>query len=367
MDCEKEIGKTMSRFQKIADRLDANKLDAMLITSAPNRLYASGFASSDGTAVITREGSYFFIDSRYIEAAQKAIEGAEIRLTTTEKTAIAQTREALERHNVKTLGFEESYATVKEYNRWKENFTGCELVPAAQILTELRMIKEPTELESMIAAQRIAEKALADVLNFIKPGKTEQEVAAFLQYRMLLHGAKKMSFDPIVVGGPNSSMPHGVPTSRPLADGDFLTMDFGCIYNGYCSDMTRTVAIGHVTEEMEKVYDTVLRAQLAGIAATHGGVAGKAVHEAAAAVIADAGYGAYFGHGFGHSLGVEVHEEPRFSSIYDKPIPTGATLSAEPGIYLPGQFGVRIEDVIIVGETESKSIMEAPKELLILH
>lgn len=367
MDREKEIGKTMSRFQKIADCLEANQLDAMLITSAPNRLYATGFASSDGTAVITRDGSWLFIDSRYIEAAQKAIEGAEIRLVTTEKTAVDQAQEVLEQHHVKRLGFEDSYATVKAYNRWKEKFTGCELVPAAQILADLRMVKEPAELESMIAAQRIAEKALADVLDFIKPGKTEQEVAAFLQYRMLLHGAKKMSFDPIVVGGPNSSMPHGVPTARPLADGDFLTMDFGCIYNGYCSDMTRTVAIGHVTEEMETVYHTVLQAQLAGIAAAHGGVTGKAVHEAGAQVIKDAGYGDYFGHGFGHSLGVEVHEDPRFSATYDKPIPAGATLSAEPGIYLPGRFGVRIEDVVIVGEHESKSIMEAPKELLILR
>ena len=367
MDCEKEMQKAMSRFQKIAAQLEANSLDAMLITSAPNRFYAAGFASSDGTAVITRDGSYFLIDCRYIEAAQKAVSDADIRLATAEKPAVEQAAELLKERGIKRLGFEDSYATVKEYNRWQEKFEGCELVPAAQMLADLRMIKEPEELESMTAAQRIAEKALTEVLEFIKPGRTEQEIAAFLQYRMLLHGAKKMSFDPIVVAGPNSSMPHGVPTARPLADGDFLTMDFGCIYNGYCSDMTRTVAIGHVTEEMEKVYATVLEAQLAGIAAAHGGVIGKTVHEAAAKVIADAGYGEYFGHGFGHSLGVEVHENPRFSTLNDKPVPAGAVLSAEPGIYLPGQFGVRIEDVIIVGETESKSIMEASKELLILR
>lgn len=356
----------MSRFQKIADQLESFGLDAMLITSTPNRLYATGFASSDGSAVVTRSGSYFFIDSRYIEAAGKAVQGAEIELSTQEKPAADRIKEVLERHGVKKLGFEETYATVKEHNRWKTKFPSCELVPAAKLLTDLRMVKEPSELEDMTAAQRIAEKALADVLDFIKPGRTEKEISAYLQYRMLLHGAKKMSFEPIVVGGPNSSMPHGVPTDRPLAAGDFLTMDFGCVYNGYCSDMTRTVAIGHVTEEMEKVYHTVLQAQLAGIAAAHGGVTGKTVHEAGAKIIEDAGYGKYFGHGFGHSLGVEVHEEPRFSKIYEKPVPAGATLSAEPGIYLPGRFGVRIEDVIIIGETESTSIMEAPKELLIL-
>lgn len=218
----------------------------------------------------------------------------------------------------------------------------------------------------MIAAQRIAEKALTEVLNFIKVGRTEKEIAAFLQYQMLLGGAEKMSFDPIVVSGANSSMPHGVPTDKPVASGDFITMDFGCIYGGYCSDMTRTVAVGSVTEEMDKVYHTVLRAQLEGIAATKAGVAGKTVHEAGAAVIREAGYGAYFGHGFGHSLGVEIHESPNASPANDKPLPAGAVISAEPGIYLPGRFGVRIEDVVVVKEGGCEDITLAPKELLIL-
>ncbi|MDE7244638.1 MAG: Xaa-Pro peptidase family protein [Oscillospiraceae bacterium] len=359
----------MSRFQKIAERLAASNLDAMLIVSPSNRFYAAGFASSAGTAVVTSGGSYFFVDSRYIEAAKRTIQDAEIRMPPAAKadSVLEMTREVLEKHHVKRLGFEENFVTVKRYGQWKNAFPFCELVPAAQLLTGLRAVKEETELESMVKAQRIAEKALTEVLNFIRPGRTEKEISAYLQYQMLLHGAEKMSFEPIVVGGPNSSMPHGVPTERPVSDGDFLTMDFGCVYEGYCSDMTRTVAVGHVTEEMERVYQTVLQAQLAGIAAARGGVTGKSVHEAGAKVIADAGYGAYFGHGFGHGLGIDVHEEPRFSPLNEKPVPAGAVLSAEPGIYLPGRFGVRIEDAVIVGETESRSIMEAPKELLILQ
>lgn len=355
----------MSRFDKIAGRLKDYGLDAMMITSEPNRLYATGFHSTAGMAIVTTAGSYFFTDSRYIEAASKRIDNCRILENTREKPMSMLAEEVIARHGIKRLGFEESYTTVEEYDLWREKLS-CELVPAAGLLGELRAVKDQGEIDTMIAAQRIAEKALTEVLNFIKVGRTEKEIAAFLQYQMLLGGAEKMSFDPIVVSGANSSMPHGVPTDKPVASGDFITMDFGCIYGGYCSDMTRTVAVGSVTEEMDKVYHTVLRAQLEGIAATKAGVAGKTVHEAGAAVIREAGYGAYFGHGFGHSLGVEIHESPNASPANDKPLPAGAVISAEPGIYLPGRFGVRIEDVVVVKEGGCEDITLAPKELLIL-
>lgn len=355
----------MSRFEKIAARLGDYGLDAMMITSAPNRFYVTGFASSAGMAIVTTAGSYFFTDSRYIEAASKRIDNCQILENTREKPMSMLAEEVIARHGIKRLGFEESYTTVEEYDLWREKLS-CELVPAAGLLGELRAVKDQGEIDTMIAAQRIAEKALTEVLNFIKVGRTEKEIAAFLQYQMLLGGAEKMSFDPIVVSGANSSMPHGVPTDKPVASGDFITMDFGCIYGGYCSDMTRTVAVGSVTEEMDKVYHTVLRAQLEGIAATKAGVAGKTVHEAGAAVIREAGYGAYFGHGFGHSLGVEIHESPNASPANDKPLPAGAVISAEPGIYLPGRFGVRIEDIVVVKEGGCEDITLAPKELLIL-
>jgi len=355
----------MSRFDKIAAKLQAYDLDAMMVTSAPNRLYATGFPSSAGMAIITRSGSYFFTDSRYIEAASKRITDGEVRENTREKPMSALANEVIAQYGVKRMGFEEEYMTVSEYEAWKEKLD-CELIPASALLTELRSVKDRGEVEILIAAQRIAEKALSEVLNFIRVGRTEQEIAAFLQYQMLLGGAEKMSFDPIVASGPNSSMPHGVPTAKPVEAGDFITMDFGCIYGGYCSDMTRTVAVGHVTEEMDKVYHTVLQAQLAGIATAKAGVPGKAVHEAAAKVIGDAGYGAYFGHGFGHGLGVEVHESPSASPANDKPLPVGAVISAEPGIYLPGRFGVRIEDILVITENGCEDIMKAPKELIIL-
>jgi Xaa-Pro aminopeptidase len=218
----------------------------------------------------------------------------------------------------------------------------------------------------MVAAQRIAEKALTDILNEIRPGVTEKEIAARLQYLMLHYGASDMSFDPIVVSGPNGSLPHGVPSEKIIQSGEFVTMDFGCVYRGYCSDMTRTVAVGSVTEEMRTVYQTVLDAQTAGIAAAHAGATGKAIDGAAREVIIAAGYGKYFGHSFGHGVGVEIHESPNASPNNEKPLPAGAVISAEPGIYLPGKLGVRIEDVIVLTEDGCRDITLAPKELLIL-
>ena len=221
-------------------------------------------------------------------------------------------------------------------------------------------------LAAMREAQRITDEALLEILNFLKPGLTESEVAARLTYIMARKGAERNSFDPIVACGPNGSKPHAVPGPAVIEKGQFVTMDFGCVVGGYCSDMTRTVAIGQPTEEMELVYNTVLKAQLAGIAVARAGVTGKEVHQAGAKVIADAGYGDYFGHGFGHSLGIEIHEDPGFHNRNDKPIPAGALLSAEPGIYLPGRFGVRIEDVIMLTEEGCVDITRSPKQLIIL-
>ena len=239
-------------------------------------------------------------------------------------------------------------------------------MPASAFLRELRAQKDPEELERMEQAQRIAEKALGQILAEIRPGVTEKEIAARLQYLMLHFGAEKMSFDPIVASGPNGSMPHAVPTERKIQTGEFVTMDFGCVYKGYCSDMTRTVCVGRPTEEMKRVYETVLRAQLTGIAAARAGATGAQIDGAAREVIRRAGYGEYFGHAFGHGVGAEIHESPNATPGNDKPLPVDSVISAEPGIYLPGRFGVRIEDVLVLEEGGCRDLTEAGKELLCL-
>ena len=355
----------MGRFEQVAEKRGEYGLDALLIGSESNRLYVTGFQASDGAALVTEKGSWFFTDSRYIEAAQRTVTGAQVLENTAARPVTALVNEVLAQTGARRVGYEEDRTTVADFQHLSGKLQG-ELVPAGALLAALRAVKDSGEIETMTAAQRIAEAAFEEVLHFIRPGRTEQEIAAFLQYQMLLRGAERMSFDPIVVSGPNSSMPHGVPTERAVARSEFITMDFGCVYRGYCSDMTRTVAVGHVTEEMETVYQTVLRAQAAGIAAARAGVTGRDIDGAARRIITEAGYGPCFGHSFGHSVGVEIHENPNASPGNREPLPTGTVISAEPGIYLPGRFGVRIEDVIVLTEDGCEDITLAPKELLIL-
>lgn len=357
----------MNHFDKIAAALPAAGLDGVLLTGEYNRFYASGFASTgtDGVALVTQKGNFYFTDSRYIEAAETAVENAAIGMVERGKGYIAWINESLALSGVKRLGFEDETMTVAEHRLYSEKLE-ADLVPASALMHRLRGQKDTGELERLEQAQRISEQALAQILTELRPGVTEKEVAARLQYLMLHFGAEKMSFDPIVASGPNGSMPHAVPTDRALRSGEFVTMDFGCVYRGYCSDMTRTVCIGRPTEEMELVYDTVLRAQLAGIAAARPGAAGAEIDGAARKVIGQAGYGDYFGHSFGHGVGVEIHEIPNATPGNGDPLPAGSVISAEPGIYLPGRFGVRIEDVIVLEGDGCRDITRADKALLCL-
>ena len=353
----------MNHLEHIAAHLDG--LDAMLLTSEANCYYATGFMG-EGIALVTRRGSWYFTDSRYTEAADKAIgNAAVIREVSQEKPFSVLINEALAEAGAEKAGFEDQRMTVAEHAVYSEKLH-CTLTPASALMTELRGSKDEEELSCMTAAQRIAEGALEQILKEIRPGMTEKEIAARLNYLMVSAGAEKTSFDTIVASGPNGSMPHAVPGMRKVREGDFITMDFGCVYKGYCSDMTRTVALGRPSDEMRNVYDIVLQAQLAGIAAAKAGVAGAAIDGAARKVIQDAGYGAYFGHSFGHSLGIDIHEAPNAAPGNDKPMPDGAVVSAEPGIYLPGKFGVRIEDVMILRSDGAQVITKAPKALLVL-
>lgn len=337
----------------------------MLITSMVNRRYATGFPSSAGAAVITKDTSYFFTDSRYIEAAGKKIEGMEIELTDSKTTYSDKISGVITKHGIKSLGVEDETLSHAEFLKYESRLPAL-LVPAQSVLSAIRMIKDEEEIDKLIKAQRLAEKAFENVIGSIKSGVTEKEIASELIYNMLRLGADNISFDPIVVAGEKSSLPHGVPGNNRICEGSFVTLDFGCMLDGYCSDMTRTVAVGKISDEMKKVYDTVLEAQKRGIEAAREGVTGAEVDGAARAYIDSAGYGAYFGHGFGHGLGMEVHESPTASPSGNTPLPEGSVISAEPGIYIPGRFGVRIEDVIVIRKNGCENITNTTKELMFL-
>ena len=338
--------------------------DALVLMSEVNRRYATGFHSTAGAVYLSAKQAVFFTDFRYVEAARAAIGDFEVR-EIGGKSYTAANNELIEQDGVKRVALEDRMLTYADYTAWATALHAT-AVRLEDGVGQLRLCKENDEVEKIVAAQRIAEQALEEVMNDIRPGTTEKEIAARLTYLMLHYGAENMSFDPIVVSGANSSKPHGVPTEKQIEVGDFVTMDFGCIVDGYCSDMTRTVAVGYVTDEMQTVYDTVLNAQLAGIAACKAGVSGHEVDAAARRVIAEAGYGAAFGHTFGHGVGLEIHEAPVAGPRMTAPLPAGAIVTAEPGIYLPGKFGVRIEDMLYVIEDGCIDLTEAPKSLVIL-
>ncbi len=351
----------MSNVKKIQAAL--GDLPALVMTDAVSIRYACGFHIDDGAAVIGHDRAWVVTDSRYVEAATAAIRDMQVLCTKRGHGVDAILGEIFAEAGYEKAGAMPGRLSHAQW-QWMEKAIGVPLVEEPNILRDLRASKDRDEVDSIVAAQRIAEKALDDVLGIIRPGLTEKEVTAELVYRMYKYGSEGNSFDPIVVAGPKSSMPHGVPGDNVIKEGDFITMDFGALYNGYCSDMTRTVAVGHVTDEMRKVYDTVLQAQLAGIAAAAPGVVGRDIHNAAAKVIADAGYGDYFGHGFGHGLGLEIHETP--GAAGPDTLPEGAVISAEPGIYLPGRFGVRIEDMLWLHDGGAENLTKAPKDLIIL-
>ena len=350
-------------LQQIQNALRQSDLDAVLITSPQNRRYATGFPSSAGVCLIDKTGGWLFTDFRYIEAAKKRI-GAGFTVEQVRGSYANMVNAVCAKHEIKTIGFEESYMTCGDHAQWKPALQ-AELKPMGKLLSDLREVKTTEEIESCVAAQRIAERALAETLNDIHAGVTEKHIASLLTFRMLDYGGEAMSFEPIVVSGAKSSMPHGVPSEKIIEAGDFVTMDFGCTVNGYCSDMTRTVAVEHVTEEMTQVYDIVLRAQQAGIDAAKPGVTGASVDGAAREVIAQAGFGPYFGHSFGHGIGLDIHEMPLAAPRFDKQLAPGNIISAEPGIYLPGKFGVRIEDMLCITQDGCRDLTNAPKQLTI--
>ena len=340
------------------------EVDGLLLTSRYSRHYGAEFDIAEGVAIVTKAGCRYFTDSRYIESAQRDLKGFEV-LCVDKIGYMKLLNDAIADFGVSVLGFEENYLTVAELMGYEKHLN-AKLVPFNKQISGFRGVKEDWELDLMRKAQAITDKAFAEVITRLQAGMTELQLQAELIYCLYKNGATGLAFDPIVVSGPNTSLPHGVAGERVICEGDFVTMDFGASYMGYCSDMTRTVAVGFATEEMKKVYNTVLEAQLAGLAISKAGVPGKDVDGAARKVITDAGYGEYFGHGYGHSLGLEVHESPSPNARNSEPMPAGAVASAEPGIYLPGKFGVRIEDCCVYLENGIENLTHSPKNLIIV-
>ena len=354
-----------NRLNILMERLPPD-IDAALICSEVNRRYYTGFFSSAGTLLATRTGCWFIIDARYHEAARGQIKSCEVVL---QDRLYDQINDILGRQKVRRMALEEDKVSLSAFAEWKKRLAGIKFVGCDTLSAEIRAQrrrKSEEELRSIAQSQDITDKTFAHILNYIRQGRTEREIALEMEFYSRRIGSETVAFDFIVVSGKHSSLPHGTPSDKPVAEGDFITMDFGSVVDGYCSDMTRTVAVGRVSERQQEVYATVLAAQQAALAEIREGVACSKV-DAAARNIIDAGpFKGSFGHSLGHSLGLEVHENPRFAQSSDAVSCLGDVMSVEPGIYLPGEFGVRIEDIVTVTQTGFHNFTQSPKELLIL-
>jgi len=353
------------RIEKTRDLMQDKEMDSLLITTAVNRFYLSGFTGSSGFILFTPENNYFITDFRYTEQANNQTNGFEI--LEFNQNIPEKINEILKEDNSKKLGFESKNVTYNKYKEYKKKLDEVDLVATEDLLKNLRKIKDESEINKIKKAIEITDNAFSHILNFIEEGKTEREVALELEYFMKKAGGEKNAFDFIVASGKRSSMPHGVASDKKLEIGDFITMDFGTFYKGYCSDMTRTVVLGEVSDKQRKIYNIVLKAQREVIDKIKPGMSGKEVDAIARDIIESEGYKDNFGHGLGHGIGVEVHEGPRASYKSDDEIKEGMLVTDEPGIYIPDWGGVRIEDDLLITEDGCEVLNNSPKELIIVE
>ena len=352
------------RQKKLIASMRENGLDAALITSGVNVRYYTGFTSDECMVLLTEQQCYLLTDFRYtIQAVEQTHGDAEV-LERGMQGQYDTVRELLAGHACRVCGFEEDAVTFAQYRKYAD--MPVEWKPFGGQISIQRLIKTADEVNSLQKAQAIADEAFTKLLNYIRPGVTEAEVAAELQYVSNKLGSERQSFDPIIGSGPNGAMCHAVPGARKLRDGDMVVMDFGCTVDGYGSDMTRTIGIGHVDEECRTIYDIVLDAQKRALDALHGGITGHALDAVARSYIASKGYGENFGHGLGHGFGLQIHEPPRAGKNSEDVLLPGMTITVEPGIYLEGKAGVRIEDCCVVTETGCINLVSSPKELILI-
>ena len=358
-----------ARIEKLREQMKALGLDSILISNRSNIRYLSGFTGSSALIYLGHNQKVLITDFRYIEQATLQCPEFEIFNQTT-KGLIGAALEIAKNHEDKHIGFESDHTNYSTYLSLKEHDEFV-FVPTKEIVENLRQVKDASEIEKLKQAEHIGDLAFEHIIPFIqreyKKGLTETDIALELERFMRMQGASGNSFNPIIAAGSKSSLCHAVPGKETLHEGDFLVMDFGCIYEGYCSDMTRTVVIGQPSPKHIEIYETVLKAQQEALAAIKSGVKGKEIDAVARKVITDAGYGEYFGHGLGHSVGIDIHENPRFSTAEERTIEEGMVLTVEPGIYLPGFGGVRIEDMVVVTKEGIENLTHSKKELIIIE
>jgi Xaa-Pro aminopeptidase len=353
----------MEKLDKLRANLSIYGIDGILITSPFNRRYLTNFTGSAGVVLISADQAQFITDFRYVEQASNQCQGFEIvKFSGSIPEEVAKQANKL---GIKKLGFEEDYLTFSSFKAYEKEVE-AELVPITGLIEKLRLIKTDAEIKILKVAADIADAAFKHILEFIRPGKTELEVSNELEFFMRKAGATSSSFDIIVASGHRSALPHGVASEKVIESGDFITLDYGAYYNGYVSDITRTVAVGEPDAKLKEVYEIVLEAQLKGMAGIKPGMTGKEADALTRDYITEKGYGDYFGHSTGHGIGLEVHEGPALSTRSDIVLEPGMVVTVEPGIYIQGLGGVRIEDDTLITKDHNEAFTHSTKELIIL-
>jgi Xaa-Pro aminopeptidase len=353
----------MSRIDKIKALFDELKIDAFYITHNPNIRYLTGFSGSAAYVIISKDKNYFVTDFRYKEQSKAQVKGYEILVNF---SAIEETKKVFEAGKFKRVGFESSHLTVHQLDTLKETFPGVEFIPVHERIERITMVKTEDELAKIKKACEITDRTFNKILEIIKPGMKESEVAAEITYWHRKYGAEKDSFDSIVASGWRGALPHGAASDKVIETGEMVTLDFGCVYQGFCSDLTRTISIGTPPDEMKKIYGIVLESQQKAIDGVKEGANTKALDTIARDHIYKSGYEGKFGHGLGHGLGIEVHEIPSVSQRMDMNIPKNVVFTIEPGIYVEGLGGVRIEDDVVVVNGKCEVLNASTKELIII-
>lgn len=342
--------------------MQEEKVDAYIVIRPENGRYLSGFTGGEATLYISLERACLLTDFRYIEQAKA--QSPDFEIIDSGQDHFASLAEIGQK--VRRVGFEGDYVTYVDYGKLKDAFSQAELLSLPNLVSHLRSVKDESEIELIRQAVKIADDAFAEVLKTIEIGQREEEIGLSLEFSMRRAGASGASFDFIIASGVRSALPHGTASSKRAQSGEFLTMDFGAIYQGYCSDITRTIFLGEPEDKHREVYDIVLAAQKAGIDAVIPGRTGKEVDAVARKLIEEAGYGEYFGHGLGHSVGLAIHEGPNLNKREDRVLEPGMVVTVEPGIYIPDWGGVRIEDIVLVTEKGCEVLTQAPKDFIIL-
>lgn len=340
--------------------------DAALITSGVSKHYLTDFGSEDGTLLVTKGGAYFIIDARYFEHTEQQVTDPQCKVIL-QKQLYDQIGELFGKHNITNLFIEDEYMNVSQLSDLKRRFSGITIDTSNRLsdyMGSMRIIKTDEEIACITKAQRIAEAAFTKLLSNMRVGQTEKQIAAYLEFFMLELGSDGKSFDTIAASGVNSACPHAVPTDKPVKEGDFLTLDFGATYKGYHSDMTRTVVFGKPTDEMKNIYNAVWGANSDAIKAVRADISCKLVDNVARSTLDAWGYEQYFTHGLGHGVGLEIHEAPNVSSRSGTTLKEGMIITIEPGVYIPGKYGVRIEDMCVVTKEGCKIITDTPKTLI---